>query len=103
LKHTFPIPPDLSRKLWDQNTKKYRCLGILKCCRCITRISRIFPPFENITATVTTVEKYTIVELAYDSKHYHGLTAKADCDEDDLTGMAIAYNRAFKAMAGVSE
>ena len=43
--------------------------------------------------------KYTIVELEYNGKHYHGLSVRAPCDMNHTSaGIAVAYRRAFENM-----
>lgn len=43
--------------------------------------------------------KFTIVELARNGKHYHGLSSRANCDSSNwFTGVAVAFNRAFDSM-----
>ncbi|MCK5722216.1 MAG: hypothetical protein KAI84_06730 [Gammaproteobacteria bacterium] len=45
------------------------------------------------------VDKFTIVELLFNGKRYHGLTAKSDQDITNATeGVALAYKRAFDEM-----
>ena len=45
------------------------------------------------------VDKFTIVELLFNGKRYHGLTAKSDQDITNVTeGVALAYKRAFDEM-----
>lgn len=46
-----------------------------------------------------TVEKFTIVELIFNKKRYHGISVKSDQDTQNLTeGIARAYLRAFDEM-----
>jgi len=45
------------------------------------------------------VDKFTIVELLFNGKRYHGLSAKSDQDITNVTeGVALAYKRAFDKM-----
>jgi len=61
------------------------------------------PNINEIKARVITVDKFTIVELLHNNKHYHGLTARAKCDSESImTAIYIAYNRAFQSMIGLS-
>ena len=97
---TYPIPRELSNKLYRQNFAKYKKdrYNICQTGRTMLYIHSSY----DIIATMTAVEKFTIIELTINGKHYHGLTSKADCDVDNgLTGIAIAYNRAYKKMCGV--
>ena len=85
---TRPMHPALSKKLYDQNRSKYP--------------DKPFAPMYNaIKEKVTTIDKYTIVELTHNNKHYHGLASRADCDKENaVTGIAEAYHRAFEKMMG---
>ena len=48
---------------------------------------------------VTVVDKYTIVEIEKKGKHYTGLSSQSCHDTYNwYTGVAIAFNRAFKCM-----
>ena len=48
----------------------------------------------------TDTDKFTIVELLFRGRRYHGLSAKSDQDISNLTeGIAHAYSRAFDNMA----
>lgn len=47
----------------------------------------------------TDTDKFTIVELLFRGRRYHGLSAKSDHDMSNLTeGIAHAYSRAFDNM-----
>lgn len=47
----------------------------------------------------TDTDKFTIVELLFRGRRYHGLSAKSNQDMSNLTeGIAHAYSRAFKNM-----
>jgi len=91
------IPADLSKKLYD------RCI---KTCHPDTiqahreRMNSILSmKYELSWATYVMFEKYTIVEMVYNGKHYHGLAALAPCDEMMTSaGIAVAYRRAFESM-----
>lgn len=106
MKSTLPLPSPMARKHYKQNHRKYEFIIRRMKCSCLNNMvvcvsHRTLPRYNDISATITIVEKHTIVELIYAGKHYHGLAAKANCDEDSLLGVKIAYNRAFKAMIGV--
>ena len=94
------IPFALSKKLYDQNAAKYTQRYRIPGYSTQFHSSVCFaPPRTHISATMTAIDKYTIVELTYDGKHYQGLASRAQCDEDNsMTGIAIAYNRAFEKM-----
>ena len=94
---------NLLKKLYDQNCRKYRIERRFRCvCGCHEFvIKRVLPIYNEIETGVVMFGKYTVVELATNGKHYHGLAVKSDSDNmDDITGIAIAYNQAFKAMIG---
>lgn len=56
----------------------------------------------EVEAWTIAVDKFTIVELTYNGKHYHGLSAQANCDDNNvMTGIYNAYHRAFKSMIGL--
>lgn len=45
---------------------------------------------------IRTHDKYTIVELEFNDKHFHGLAVCSHSDKNNRrTGIAIAYRRAF--------
>ena len=69
----------------------------------IIRTERVsFPDSCEIEVGTISVDKFTIIELTCKGKHYHGLSARAECDDDDvMTGVYNAYHRAFKSMIGV--
>ena len=94
------IPFALSKKLYDQNAAKYTQRYRIPGYSTQFHSSVCFaPPRTHISATMTAIDKYTIVGLTYDDKHYQGLTSRAACDkENSMTGIAIAYNRAFEKM-----
>lgn len=95
---------NLLKKLYNQNCRKYPIERRFRCvCGCHEFvIKREFPGYNEIETNVVVFAKYTIVELAVNGKHYHGLGVKSDSDDmDDITGIAIAYNRAFQALVGV--
>jgi len=78
------IEYNTSKKLYNINTTKYPFET---------------PTLKNISAKMAIIDKFTIVELTYQGHHYHGLASKADCDKTKIyTGLAVAYNRAFRAM-----
>ena len=88
---TRPMHPALSKKLYDQNMQSYTRHKIPSVWWQIQ--------YNAIKETVTTINKYTIVELTHNNKHYHGLASRADCDKENaITGIAVAYHRAFKKM-----
>lgn len=88
---TRPMHPALSKKLYDQNMQSYtqhKKPGVWWQIQ-----------YNAIKETITTINKYTIVELTHNNKHYHGLASRADCDKDNVvTGIAVAYHRAFEKM-----
>ena len=90
---TRPMHPALSKKLYDQNMQSYtqhKKPGVWWQIQ-----------YNAIKENVTTIDKYTIVELTHDNKHYHGLASRADCDKENaVTGIAVAYHRAFEKMMG---
>ena len=91
------IPAYLSKKLYE------RCI---KTCHPDTiqahreRMTTILSERYQLSwATYVQFGKYTIVELEYNGKHYHGLAALAPCDMNNISaGIAVAYHRAFEAM-----
>ena len=86
-----PLHPALSKKLYDQNMQQYtqhKKPGVWWMM-----------PLNTIKVKVNIIDKYTIVELTHNNKHYHGLTSLADCDKENVvTGIAVAYHRAFEKM-----
>lgn len=98
------IPEKMAESLYRQNRNKYkkrhpewvkdrwmRGIG--------NGTSFEYPDLIDLKSQVLTIDKYTIVELIVGGKHYHGLTAKADCDrKSDRIGISYAYNRAFVEM-----
>ena len=95
---------DIFEKLYNQNCKKYRIKDIIrfKCKGFSCIVCRTFPQSSGVLMSSLNYGKYTIVEIAVDGKHYHGLAAKAECDAPKAKeGLAIAFNRAFKAMLDV--
>lgn len=111
---TRPMHPALSKKLYDKNAKKFTKPAELLYFGLPANLRYVFPyeitPFKivpgrippqlkDIATTITTIDKYTIVELTHNNKHYHGLASRADCDKDNaVTGIAVAYHRAFEKM-----
>lgn len=89
----IPIDQTISRLLYNVNVIKYH-KEIVKSYYDPLR-------FESIKAKIARFDKFTIVELTYYGKHYHGLTSMARCDKPNMyTGLAVAYNRAFEKMWG---
>lgn len=88
---TRPMHPAQSKKLYDQNMQHYtqhKKPGIWWQIQ-----------YNAIKEIVTTIDKYTIVELTHNNKHYHGLTSRADGDKENaVSGIAVAYHRAFDKM-----
>lgn len=88
---TRPLHPALSKKLYNQNMQQYtqhKKPGVWWLM-----------PLNAIKVKVTTIDKYTIVELTHNNKHHHGLASMADCDKENaVTGIAVAYHRAFEKM-----
>lgn len=97
---TRPMHPVLSKKLYDQNAIKYiRKNSISGYNTLYFNLTCSAPPHADLSASITTINKYTIVELTYNNKHYHGLASRADCDNKNaVTGIAVAYHRAFDKM-----
>lgn len=95
----LPIESVMSKKLDDLNAAKYR-KKLSRSTYCIINVYR--PPwFESINAKIAKLDKFTIVELTYHGKQYHGLASMALCDKPNMyTGLAVAYNRAFEKMCG---
>lgn len=115
---TRPMHPALSKKLYDQNAPKYKKLATLvytghtssgipyiasnqpKPYEIIPGLNA--PAHKDIAVNITAINKYTIVELTHNNKHYHGLASRADCDKENaVTGIAVAYHRAFEKMVDV--
>lgn len=99
------MPARMAKRLYNQNIRKHRdaidqCRGCLYAPVCNDKTELI--ELGQIKCTLTTVERYTIVELEHAGKHYQGL---ATCSAGDKykweTGIAIAYNHAFKKMMGI--
>ena len=97
---TRPMHPALSKKLYDQNAMKYtRKNSISGYNTLYFNLTCRSPPHADISTSITTINKYTIVELTHNNKHYHGLASRADCDKENaVTGIAVAYHRAFEKM-----
>ena len=97
---TRPLHPALSKKLYNQNAMKYIYKNSISGFQTLFfKLSFLGPRIEDIKVKVTTINKYTIVELTHNNKHYHGLASRADCDKENaVTGIAVAYHRAFKKM-----
>ena len=114
---TKPMHPALSKKLYDQNIAKYSDIinskmyfvsSVLNAFECtadqVGCNKPVAPTYNTLKENVTTINKYTIVELTYNSKHYHGLATKADCDKENVvTGVAVAYHRAFEKMMAAQD
>ena len=90
----------LSKKLYDQNAMKYtRKNSISGYNTLYFNLTCRSPPHTDISTSITTINKYTIVELTHNNKHYQGLASRADCDKENaFTGIANAYHRAFEKM-----
>ena len=99
---TKPIHPALSKKLYNQNAMKYIYKNSISGFQTLFfKLSFPGPRIEDIKVKVTTINKYTIVELTHNNKYYHGLASRADCDKENaVTGIAVAYHRAFEKMMG---
>lgn len=92
----LPIEQTISRRLYNVNAVKYRNELATSCGE-----THIPPWFESIKAKMAKLDKFTIVELTYHGKHYHGLASASLCDKPNMyTGLAVAYNRAFEKMCG---
>ena len=91
------IPAYLSKKLYD------RCI---KTCHPDTiqahreRMNSILSmKYELSWATYIKFGKYTVVEIFYQGKHFHGLAALNPGDHESISaGIAYAYHRAFDNM-----
>ena len=82
-----PLSPRLSGRLYDQNRHKI-----------LTENRKSYVPlFRDISVSYHKSDKYTIIEIVYNSHHYHGLAACAPCDKykNGYAGIATAYHRAF--------
>lgn len=99
---TRPMHPVLSKKLYDQNAIKYiRKNSISGYNTLYFNLTCRAPPHADLSTSITTINKYTIVELTHNNKHYHGLASRADCDNNNaVSGIAVAYHRAFDKMMG---
>jgi len=97
---TRPMHPALSEKLYTQNAMKYTYKNSISEYKTLFfKLSFFGPRIDDIKVNVTTINKYTIVELTHNNKHYHGLAARAECDQENaVTGIAVAYHRAFEKM-----
>jgi ribosomal protein S27E len=72
----------LGRTLREQNAKRY---GIEN------------QALKGLESFYCRIDKFTIVELLFRDKRYHGLSAKSDQDMSNLSeGIAHAYSRAFE-------
>ena len=105
------LSPKHSERMYRQNRNKYQHNYILESGEpfwngggvAILKMREVsFPDSCEIEAWTIAVDKFTIVELIYNGKHYHGLSAQANCDDDNvMTGIYNAYHRAFKSMIGL--
>ncbi|MCK5216340.1 MAG: hypothetical protein KAJ93_01030 [Methanosarcinales archaeon] len=106
------LSPKHSERMYRQNRNKYQYGCIMKMKgpywdgNSIIKMVRLetisFPDSCEIEAWTIAVDKFTIVELICNGKHYHGLSAQANCDDDNvMTGIYNAYHRAFKSMIGL--
>ena len=94
----------LPKKLYDLNRTKYHVLQIYSCGHDPCSIYYKIPDFDQITMSTWASDKYTVVQLEFNGKHYHGLASRSKADKHDINvGIAIAYNRAFKQMIGVQQ
>lgn len=99
---TRPLHPALAKKLYDQNiTKYFNLIGSGLCFITSVLNTKFTPSYDSIKTSTTTTDKYTIVELTHNNKHYHGLSSRAYSDKENVvTGIAVAYHRAFEKMMG---
>jgi len=106
------LSPKHQERMYRQNRNKYQYTCRVKhgktfwdgtSLKSLVHIKTIsFPDSDEIEARTMAVDKFTIVELVHNGKHYHGLSAQANCDDDDvMTGIYVAYHRAFKSMVGL--
>ena len=100
-----------SERMYRQNRNKYRGVEVSGSRKILYMDTNSFicelqsvsiPEFWEIGVRTIAVDKFTVVELTYNGKHYHGLSARAECDEpNEMTGIYHAYHRAFKSMLGL--
>lgn len=105
------LSPGHQERMYRQNRDKYKdsCFWrpekilYMRNDSLIYRLQPVsIPDSCEIEAQTLAVDKFTIVELICNGKHYHGLSAQANCDDDDvMTGIYNAYHRAFKSMIGL--
>ena len=91
------IPAYLSKKLYERCIKTCHP-DTLQCHR--ARMKHILSmKYQLSWATYVQFGKYTVVEIVYNCKHYHGLSVCAPCDmRTTSAGIAVAYRRAFENM-----
>ena len=91
------IPAYLSKKLYERCIKTCHPDTIHAHRERMTNILSV--RYQLSWGTYVMFGKYTIVELEYNGKHYHGLSVRAPCDEKTTSaGIAYAYRRAFENM-----
>ena len=105
------LSPKHRERMYRQNRNKYQNSYFwsrekILCMDTDSLICRLqsvsFPDSCEIEGWTIAVDKFTIVELICNGKHYHGLSAQANCDDDNvMTGIYNAYHRAFKSMIGL--
>ena len=105
------LSPGHQERMYRQNRNKYKDAYVLESGEIlymdtgslIYKLRSVsIPDSCEIEARTIAVNKFTIVELICNGKHYHGLSAQANCDDDDvMTGIYNAYHRAFKSMIGL--
>ena len=106
------LSPEHKERMYRQNQNKYKYGCIMKMDgpywdgNSIIKTVKLqpvsIPDSCEIEARTIAVDKFTIVELICNGKHYHGLSAQANCDDDNvMTGIYNAYHRAFKSMIGL--
>jgi len=105
------LSPKHQERMYRQNRNKYQDIYIVMPEKpfwdginvAVLKMREVsFPDSCEIEARTMAVDKFTIVELTCNGKHYHGLSAQANCDEREvMTGIYVAYHRAFKSMIGL--
>jgi len=112
MSHT--LSPALNAKLFNAHKKRYKNLMPGMCNTCRKLYGANVPDMLSIViiSNVTTIEKYTIVEIVLVIhrknrpvvRHFQGLATKSYTDKlNPRTGLWIAYNRAFLEMVNMGE
>jgi len=96
------LPRTLDKKLYHQNAIQNLVMGTCFGCSPPQDVVIWHPPRRReLKTTYMQSGKFTIVEIQYDGKHFHGLASRAPCDARNSTligGIAPAYHRAFKLL-----